>query len=61
MQLRLISLFYLSFPARVTPAMKMATSDSKTLKLLSSMSHAPALKVETPAQHTAPLYESEEL
>ncbi|XP_037531331.1 myotilin [Nematolebias whitei] len=46
---------------RMTPAMKMAPSDSKTLKLLSSMSHAPALKVETPAQHTAPLYESEEL
>lgn len=46
---------------RSTPAMKVAPPASKTLKLLSSLSHAPALTVESPAQHTAPLYESEEL
>ncbi|XP_015244618.1 PREDICTED: palladin-like [Cyprinodon variegatus] len=46
---------------RTTPAMKTAPPGSKTLKLLSSLSHAPALTVESPAQHTAPLYESEEL
>uniref|UniRef100_A0A3P8TFB4 Myotilin n=1 Tax=Amphiprion percula TaxID=161767 RepID=A0A3P8TFB4_AMPPE len=47
--------------ARTTPAMKTAPPGSKTLKLLSSLSHVPALTVESPAQHTAPLYESEEL
>lgn len=41
--------------------MKTAPPGSKTLKLLSSLSHVPALTVESPAQHTAPLYESEEL
>ncbi|XP_030594926.1 palladin [Archocentrus centrarchus] len=46
---------------RTTPAMKPAPAGSKTLKLLSSLSHVPALTVESPAQHTAPLYESEEL
>ncbi|XP_014905052.1 palladin isoform X2 [Poecilia latipinna] len=46
---------------RTTPALKMAPPASKTLKLLSSLSHLPALTVESPAQHTAPLYESEEL
>ncbi|CAI5651391.1 myopalladin isoform X1 [Oreochromis niloticus] len=46
---------------RATPAMKTAPAGSKTLKLLSSLSHVPALTVESPAQHTAPLYESEEL
>ncbi|XP_051810931.1 myopalladin, partial [Acanthochromis polyacanthus] len=46
---------------RTTPAMKTAPPGSKTLKLLSSLSHVPALTVESPAQHTAPLYESEEL
>lgn len=46
---------------RTTPAMKTAPAGSKTLKLLSSLSHVPALTVESPAQHTAPLYESEEL
>ncbi|KAK2849519.1 hypothetical protein Q5P01_009353 [Channa striata] len=46
---------------RTTPAMKTAPPGSKTLKLLSSLSHVPALSVETPAQHTAPLFESEEL
>uniref|UniRef100_A0A8C6M410 Myotilin n=1 Tax=Nothobranchius furzeri TaxID=105023 RepID=A0A8C6M410_NOTFU len=44
-----------------TPAMKTAPPASKTLKLLSSLSHVPALTEESPAQHTAPLYESEEL
>lgn len=47
--------------ARATPPMKTAPPGSKTLKLLSSLSHVPALTVESPAQHTAPLYESEEL
>ncbi|CAN9514686.1 unnamed protein product [Ophioblennius macclurei] len=46
---------------RTTPAMKTAPPGSKTLKLLSSLSHVPALTVDSPAQHTAPLYESEEL
>ncbi|KAF3693571.1 Myotilin 57 kDa cytoskeletal protein [Channa argus] len=50
---------------RTTPAMKTAPPGSKTLKLLSSLSHVPALTVESPAQHTAqhtaPLFESEEL
>ncbi|KAM4732707.1 uncharacterized protein myot [Anableps anableps] len=46
---------------RTTPAMKTAPPASKALKLLSSLSHVPALTVESPAQHTAPLYESEEL
>ncbi|XP_017278644.1 palladin [Kryptolebias marmoratus] len=46
---------------RTAPAMKTAPPGSKTLKLLSSLSHVPALTVESPAQHTAPLYESEEL
>ncbi|CAJ1057930.1 myopalladin isoform X1 [Xyrichtys novacula] len=46
---------------RSAPPMKTAPPGSKTLKLLSSLSHVPALTVETPAQHTAPLYESEEL
>ncbi|XP_031734907.1 myotilin [Anarrhichthys ocellatus] len=41
--------------------MKTAPPGSKTLKLLSSLSHVPALTAESPAQHTAPLYESEEL
>uniref|UniRef100_A0A3P9LF58 Ig-like domain-containing protein n=1 Tax=Oryzias latipes TaxID=8090 RepID=A0A3P9LF58_ORYLA len=45
---------------RTTPAVKTAPPGSKTLKLLSSVS-IPALTVESPAQHTAPLYESEEL
>ncbi|XP_026213515.1 myopalladin isoform X2 [Anabas testudineus] len=46
---------------RTTPAMKTAPPGSKSLKLLSSVSHVPALTVESPGQHTAPLYESEEL
>uniref|UniRef100_UPI0037E97A83 palladin n=1 Tax=Semicossyphus pulcher TaxID=241346 RepID=UPI0037E97A83 len=46
---------------RSAPAMKTTPPASKTLKLLSSLSHVPALTVESPAQHTAPLYESEEL
>ncbi|XP_074530400.1 palladin [Halichoeres trimaculatus] len=46
---------------RSAPPMKTAPPGSKTLKLLSSLSHVPSLTVETPAQHTAPLYESEEL
>uniref|UniRef100_A0A147B340 Myotilin n=1 Tax=Fundulus heteroclitus TaxID=8078 RepID=A0A147B340_FUNHE len=46
---------------RTAPAMKTAPPGSKTLKLLSSLSHAPGLTAESPAQHTAPLYESEEL
>ncbi|XP_027864374.1 palladin isoform X1 [Xiphophorus couchianus] len=46
---------------RTTPAFKTAPPASKTLKLLSSLSHVPALTAESPAQHTAPLYESEEL
>uniref|UniRef100_A0A3Q0TA51 Myotilin n=1 Tax=Amphilophus citrinellus TaxID=61819 RepID=A0A3Q0TA51_AMPCI len=56
-----ITPFSLPLPARTTPAMKPAPAGSKTLKLLSSLSHVPALTVESPAQHTAPLYESEEL
>ncbi|XP_070693012.1 palladin isoform X2 [Pempheris klunzingeri] len=47
--------------ARTAAPMKTAPPASKTLKLLSSLSHVPALTVESPAQHTAPLYESEEL
>ncbi|XP_075999516.1 myotilin [Genypterus blacodes] len=48
--------------SRAAPAaMKTAPPGSKTLKLLSSLSHMPALSPESPAQHTAPLYESEEL
>lgn len=47
--------------ARAATPMKTAPPGSKTLKLLSSLSHVPALTVESPAQHTAPLYESEEL
>ncbi|XP_027136887.1 palladin isoform X2 [Larimichthys crocea] len=46
---------------RTAAPMKTAPPGSKTLKLLSSLSHVPALTVESPAQHTAPLYESEEL
>ncbi|KAM9356656.1 uncharacterized protein myot isoform 3-T3 [Symphorus nematophorus] len=46
---------------RTTTPMKTAPPGSKTLKLLSSLSHVPALTVDSPAQHTAPLYESEEL
>ncbi|XP_044060898.1 LOW QUALITY PROTEIN: palladin [Siniperca chuatsi] len=46
---------------RTAPPMKTAPPASKTLKLLSTLSHVPALTVESPAQHTAPLYESEEL
>ncbi|XP_031135963.2 palladin isoform X2 [Sander lucioperca] len=46
---------------RTAPAMKTAPPGSKTLKLLSSLSHVPVLSAESPAQHTAPLYESEEL
>ncbi|KAM3612052.1 uncharacterized protein V6R79_001862 [Siganus canaliculatus] len=51
----------LDVSARATPPMKTAPPGSKTLKLLSSLSHVPALTVESPGQHTAPLYESEEL
>ncbi|XP_071313881.1 palladin isoform X2 [Trachinotus anak] len=51
----------LDIGTRTAPAMKTAPPGSKTLKLLSSLSHVPALTVESPAQHTAPLYESEEL
>ncbi|XP_075904122.1 palladin isoform X2 [Nelusetta ayraudi] len=51
----------LDVTARATTPMKTAPPGSKTLKLLSSLSHVPALTVESPAQHTAPLYESEEL
>lgn len=58
---RLTSALSLPLPARTAPAMKTAPPGSKTLKLLSSLSHVPALTVESPAQHTAPLYESEEL
>uniref|UniRef100_A0A667YKM5 Myotilin n=2 Tax=Myripristis murdjan TaxID=586833 RepID=A0A667YKM5_9TELE len=46
---------------RTAPPMKTAPPGSKTLKLLSTLSHVPSLTVESPAQHTAPLYESEEL
>ncbi|XP_070818636.1 myotilin-like isoform X2 [Chaetodon trifascialis] len=46
---------------RTAPPMKTAPPASKTLKLLSSLSHIPAVTVESPGQHTAPLYESEEL
>ncbi|XP_056238728.1 myopalladin isoform X2 [Seriola aureovittata] len=51
----------LDIGTRTAPPMKTAPPGSKTLKLLSSLSHVPALTVESPAQHTAPLYESEEL
>ncbi|XP_033489180.1 palladin isoform X2 [Epinephelus lanceolatus] len=43
---------------RTTQPMKTAPPGSKTLKLLSSLSHVPALTVESPAQHTAPLFQS---
>ncbi|KAL6118086.1 myot [Pungitius sinensis] len=46
---------------RTAPPMKTAPPGSKTLKMLSSLSHVPTRTVESPAQHTAPLYESEEL
>ncbi|XP_034400041.1 myotilin [Cyclopterus lumpus] len=46
---------------RTAPPMKTAPPGSKTLKLLSSLKHVPTVTVERPAQHTAPLYESEEL
>lgn len=46
---------------RTAPPMKTAPPASKTLKLLSSLSHVPTMSVESPGQHTAPLYESEEL
>ncbi|KAK5925505.1 hypothetical protein CgunFtcFv8_018023 [Champsocephalus gunnari] len=42
-------------------APKTAPPGSKTLKLLTSLKHVPSLTVGTPTQHTAPLYESEEL
>lgn len=48
----------LDISSRTAPPMKTAPPGSKTLKLLSSL---PPLTVESPAQHTAPLYESEEL
>lgn len=51
----------LDISSRTTPPMKTAPPASKTLKLLSSLSHVPVLNVEGQAQHTAPLYESEEL
>ncbi|KAG7223610.1 hypothetical protein INR49_028503 [Caranx melampygus] len=51
----------LDIGTRTAPPMKTAPPGSKTLKLLSTLSHVPALTVESPAQHTAPLYESEEL
>nr|XP_043895450.1 myopalladin isoform X2 [Solea senegalensis] len=47
--------------SRTTQPIKTAPPGSKTLKLLSSLSHVPSLTVESPAQHTAPLYESAEL
>ncbi|CAL8358411.1 unnamed protein product [Merluccius merluccius] len=46
---------------RTTPAMKTAPPGSKTLKLLTSLSHLTPPAAAPPAQHTAPLYESEEL
>ncbi|KAM8909712.1 palladin isoform 2-T2 [Spinachia spinachia] len=46
---------------RAAPPMKTAPPGSKTLKMLSSLSHVPTQTVESPAKHTAPLYESEEL
>ncbi|XP_054648896.1 palladin [Dunckerocampus dactyliophorus] len=51
----------LDISRRAGPPMKTAPPGSKSLKLLSSVSHVPAMTVEHPAQHTAPLYESEEL
>ncbi|KAM6924016.1 palladin [Xenentodon cancila] len=51
----------LDVATRTTPAIKTAPPGSKTLKLLSSLSHVPALTVDSPRQHTAPLFESEEL
>ncbi|KAJ0002622.1 hypothetical protein NQD34_007771 [Periophthalmus magnuspinnatus] len=50
----------LDISSRTTPLMKTAPPASKTLKLLSSLSHVP-VNTENPGQHTAPLYESEEL
>ncbi|KAG7278925.1 hypothetical protein CRUP_024934, partial [Coryphaenoides rupestris] len=58
----------LDVSTRTTPAMKMAPPGSKTLKLLTSLSHLapptaapPTQRTAPAAQHTAPLYESEEL
>ncbi|CAL1612489.1 unnamed protein product [Knipowitschia caucasica] len=49
----------LDVSARSTPTMKTAPPGSKTLKLLSSLSHVSAS--DAGQSHTAPLYESEEL
>ncbi|XP_068596905.1 myotilin [Brachionichthys hirsutus] len=46
---------------RTAPPLKTAPPGSKSLKLLSSLSYVPAPTAESPAQHTAPLHESEEL
>ncbi|XP_077387242.1 palladin [Festucalex cinctus] len=52
----------LDISCRVVPPMKTAPPGSKALKLLSSLSHVPAVTSEPPSKHTAPpLYESEEL
>ncbi|CAL8264129.1 unnamed protein product [Lota lota] len=51
----------LDIGTRATQAMKTAPPGSKTLKLLSSLSHLAPPAAEPPVRHTAPLYESEEL
>ncbi|XP_019739591.1 myotilin [Hippocampus comes] len=51
----------LDISCRAVPPMKTAPPGSKALNLLSSLSHVPAVTAEPPVQHTAPLYESEEL
>ncbi|XP_077433187.1 myotilin-like [Vanacampus margaritifer] len=51
----------LDISCRAVPPMKTAPPGSKALKLLSSLSHVPAVTAEPPSKHTAPLYESEEL
>nr|XP_061793197.1 palladin-like [Nerophis lumbriciformis] len=51
----------LDISCRAVPPMKTAPPGSKALKLLSSLSHVPARTAEPATQHTAPLYESEEL
>ncbi|KAM9834875.1 palladin isoform X1 [Syngnathus typhle] len=51
----------LDISCRPVQPMKTAPPGSKALKVLSSLSHVPAVTVDPHAQHTAPLYESEEL
>ncbi|XP_061541920.1 myotilin [Phycodurus eques] len=51
----------LDISCRAVPPMKTAPPGSQALKLLSSLSHVRTLAADTPGQHSAPIYESEEL